>query len=153
MMQSYVYCSHSDSHVVETCLQSDLDSVTTWLHGFYLCLNVDKSNCMLIGSRQRVANKTLNVWVDSNVLSKVNSIWYLALYWDFLHIHSMVCRIRSRLGSVFRHGSLLPSVLCVLYSAFVMPLFDYCDVVWSPSTPKLNCLIEKIYSKFANIRN
>ena len=36
----------------------------------------------------------------------------------------------------------------VLYSAFVMPLFDYCDVVWSPSTAKLNYLIERIHSKF-----
>ena len=31
-----------------------------------------------------------------------------------------------------------------------MPLFDYCDVVWSPSTAKLNCLIERIHSKFIN---
>ena len=28
-----------------------------------------------------------------------------------------------------------------------MPLFDYCDVVWSPSTAKLNSLIERIHSK------
>ena len=27
-----LYCSHSDLHVVETYLQSDLDSVATWLH-------------------------------------------------------------------------------------------------------------------------
>ena len=49
-----------------------------------------------------------------------------------------------------QYGSLLPAVLCALYSAFVMPLFDYCDVAWFPSTTKLNCLIERIHSKFVN---
>ena len=39
---------------------------------------------------------------------------------------------------------------CILYSAFVMPLFDYCDVVWPPSTAKLNYLTERIHSKFIN---
>ena len=36
----------------------------------------------------------------------------------------------------------------VLYSAFVMPLFDYCDVVWCPTTAKLTSLVEKVHSKF-----
>jgi len=27
-----------------------------------------------------------------------------------------------------------PLVLCLLYSTFVLPLFNYCDVVWSPRT-------------------
>ena len=67
-----------------------------------------------------------------------------------LHINRMVSRVRSRLASIVRYGSLPPAVLCMLYSAFVMPLFDYCDVVWSPSTAKQTCLIEKIHSKFIN---
>ena len=60
----------------------------------------------------------------------------------------MVARIRSRLASIARYGSLTPAVLYVLYSAFVMPLYDYCDVVWSPMTTRLNCLIERVHSKF-----
>ena len=60
----------------------------------------------------------------------------------------MVARIRSRLASIARYGSLTPAVLCVLYSAFVMPLYDYCDVVGYPTTARLNCLIERESSKF-----
>ena len=150
-----MHCSHSDLNVVETCLQSDLDCVATWLHSSRLCLNVDKSNCMLIGSRQRVAGKELNVSVGGNMLTQVNSVRYLGVLIDSvlswtLHVHSMVSRIRSRLALIVRYGSLLPAVLCVLYSVFVMPLFDYCDVVWSPSTAKQTCLIERIHSKFIN---
>ena len=46
----------------------------------------------------------------------------------------------------FSYESLPPAVLCMLYLAFVMPLFDYRDVVWSPSTAKQTRLIEKIHS-------
>ena len=41
-----LHCSHSDLHMVETFLQSDLNSVSTWLLSSHLCLNVDKSNCV-----------------------------------------------------------------------------------------------------------
>ena len=36
---------------------------------FTVCLNVSKSSCMLIGSRQRVTDKTLHVSVDGNTLT------------------------------------------------------------------------------------
>ena len=67
-----------------------------------------------------------------------------------LQICNMVSRIRSRLASIARYGSLPPAMLCVLYSAFVMPIYDYYDVVWSLTTAKLNCLIERVHSKFLN---
>ena len=148
-----LHYSHSDLCVVETCLQSDLDSVADWLDSSRLCLNVEKSNCMLIGSRQRVANKGLGISVGGNMLTQVNSVRYLGVLIDpvlswTLHINRMVSRVRSRLASIVCYGSLPPAVLCMLYSAFVMPLFDYCDVIWSPSTAKQTCLIEKVHSKF-----
>ena len=37
-----------------------------------------------------------------------------------------------------------------VYSAFVLPLFDYCDVVWCPTTAKLTSLIERVHLKFVN---
>ena len=148
-----LHCSHSDLCVVEKCLQSDLDAVAAWLCSSCLYLNVDKSNCMLIGSRQRVANKTLHISVGGNRLTQVNSVQYLRVFVDStlswtLQIFNMVARIRSRLASIACYGSLTPAVLCVLYSVFVMPLYNYCNVVWSPTTARLNCLIERVYSKF-----
>ena len=61
---------------------------------------------------------------------------------------NMIYRVRSRLASIIRFGCLPPVVLCVLYSAFVMPLFDYCDVIWTSFTVKQTCLIDRIHSKF-----
>ena len=148
-----VTCSHSDLCVVETCLQSDLDALVAWLCSSHLCLNVGKSNGMLIGSCQKITNKSLHVSVGGNRLTQVNSVWYLGVLIDSvlswtLQICNMVSRIRSRLASIAHYGSLPTAVFCVLYSAFVMPLYDYCDVVWSPTTMKLSCLIERVHSKF-----
>ena len=88
-------------------------------------------------------------------LTQVNSVRYLgvlidsALSWS-LHIRTMISKIRFILASIFCYGSLPPMVLCILYLAFVMPLYDYCDVIWSPSIAKQTCLIERIHSKFIN---
>ena len=148
-----LHCSGSDLQMVENCLQLDLTSVATWLGSSRLCLNVDKSNCMLIGSRQRVSHRTLSVSVGGSVLSQVHSVRYLGvlidstLSWN-LHICNMISRVRSRLSAITRFGSLPPAVLCILYSAFVMPLFDYCDVIWTPSTAKQTCVIERVHAKF-----
>ena len=81
------------------------------------------------------------------------SVWYLGvlidstLSWN-LHIFNMISRVRSRLASINRFESMPPAVLYVLYSAFVMPFFDYCDVIRTPSTAKQTCMIERIHSKF-----
>ena len=56
-----LHYSYSDLYVAENCLHSDLDAVAAWLSSCRLCLNVGKSNCMFIESRQRVANKSLHI--------------------------------------------------------------------------------------------
>ena len=56
--------------------------MAAWLCSSCLCLNVGKSNCMLIGSRQRVANKTLHVSAGGNRLTQVNSVRYLGVFID-----------------------------------------------------------------------
>jgi len=82
-------------------------------------------------------------------VQQVDSVCYLGviidptLLWS-LHITNIVSRARSRLSSIFCYGTLAPTVLCLLYSAFVLPLFDYCDVVWCP----LLLSLERIHSKF-----
>ena len=63
----------------------------------------------------------------------------------------MASRIRSRLGSILRYGSLPPALLCLLYcSAFVMPLYDYYNIIWSPFTAKQTRMLERIHSKLVN---
>ena len=148
-----LHYSHSDLGVVEAQVQSDLDKVAQWISSSHLCLNVVKSTAMLIGSRQRISGKSFNVSIGGMALSQVDSVRYLGVIIDptlswSLHITNIASGARSRLSSIFRYGTLTPAVLCLLYSAFVLPLFDYCDVVWCPTTAKFTALIERTHSKF-----
>ena len=150
-----LHYSHPDLDVVEAYVQSDLDAVALWLCSSHLCLNVIKSNVMLIGSRQKILNKSLNVSVGGAALRQANFVRYLGVLLDptlswSLHVCNVVSRVRSRLSSIFRYGTLSPAMLCLLYSAFVLPLFDYCDVVWCPTTAKLTSMVERVHSKFVS---
>ena len=42
------------------------------------------------------------------------------------------------------------SLLATLYCGYVLPIFDYCDTVWSPSTTVLSKSLERIHSRFVN---
>ena len=72
--------------------------------------------------------------LGGKLLTQVSSIHYLgvvidpSLSWN-LYISNVVSKVRSRIASLFRFGSLSPVVLFMLYTAFVLPLYDYCDVV------------------------
>ena len=35
-----------------------------------------------------------------------------------------------------------------LYQAFVLPVFDYCDVIWAPSAVSLSKPLEHLHSRF-----
>ena len=109
--------------------------------------------CLPVGSRQRIANKSLNVSIGGTLLAQVNSVRYLGILIDntlswTLHISNVVSKVRSCVASIIRYGSLTPSVLCLLYTTFVLLLLDYCDVVWCPTTAKLTAMIERVHSKF-----
>ena len=93
-----LHCSHSDLCVVESLLQSDLNAVACWLCSSQLSLNVVKSSSMLIGSRQRIANKSLSVSIGGTLLAQLNSVRYLGVIIDntlswTLHISSVVSRV------------------------------------------------------------
>ena len=149
-----LHYSHSDVHMMESRIQMDLDALTLWLQSSRLCLNVIKSKCMLVGSRQKIMSKSFNVSVGGALLTQVNSIRYLGVLVDSTlswatHVSSVISRVRHRLATIIRYGSLPPTILCVLYSAFVLSIFDYCDVVWCPTTAKLtSMMIERVHSRF-----
>ena len=41
-------------------------------------------------------------------------------------------------------------VLCLLYQAYIMPILDYCDVVWSPCSAFYTRHLERVHSRFVS---
>ena len=95
---------------------------------------------MLIGSRQKVGSKTLCLSLNGSVLKQVPSTKYLGVYIDQhltwqSHIDCILRRVRGKVYSINRINP-PPMVRKLLYQGYVLPIFDYCDVVWAPTTVK-----------------
>ena len=69
------------------------------------------------------------------------------LTWQY-HIEYILKRIRTKLYGLHRLKPLPNSLLATLYCGYILPIFDYCDTVWSPPTAVLSKCMEKIHSNF-----
>ena len=93
---------------------------------------------MFIGfHRQRISGKCLNLFLNNSALKQVSVAKYLRVYFDHrltwnFHINYYVLqRVRRKLYVINRLRPVAPKVLHLLYQAFVLPIFDYCDSVVS----------------------
>ena len=132
-----IYCSSSCSKDLELKLNYDLEKVCNWLKDNHLTLNVTKSNFMLIGSSQKLSSMNdITICADDKPLDSVHSIKYLGvtinenLTWED-HIDKVCSKIRSKICLLTRIKRYLPKVARItFYNAFILPIFDYCDIVW-----------------------
>ena len=95
------YC-HGDLSTVERALQADLENISTWLSVNRLKLNVSKSQCMLIGSRQRIGEKCLHLMLSGDALRQVSTTKYLGIHIDQhltwnSHMDYILNRVRGKL--------------------------------------------------------
>ena len=42
-----------------------------------------------------------------------------------------------------------PTVKKLLYQVFILPIFDYCDVVWAPTVAKQTRRLDRLHSNFS----
>ena len=91
-------------------------------------------------------NETLNYWLSRFVVEcrrgdgkakQVQSVKYLGLIMDPQlswkeHTIKTISKAKSRIYAINRLKPLSGHLLIRLYRSFVMPIFEYCDVVWTP---------------------
>ena len=93
------------------------------------------------------------MFLDNSALKQVSVARYLGVYFDrYLtwdsHINYVLQRVRRKLYMINPLRPVAPRVLHLLYQAFVLPIFDYCDTVWSPSNASCIRRLERVHSKF-----
>jgi predicted dinucleotide-binding enzyme len=117
----------------------DLQNVHQWLLANKLTLNKDKTEYIIIGSRQRISNlvtdhkielgrksKTLGVIIDEHLL------------WNH-QIQNTVTKASKGIGLMRRIKQFVPkSTLVKIYNAIVLSHFDYCSLVWDNCCDYLN---------------
>ena len=79
---SSLYCSGNDISEVRSNLQLRLNVASEWFHNNRLLINSLKSSSILLGTRQRVNNVNLDIYISNNVLKQCKESKLLGLVID-----------------------------------------------------------------------
>lgn len=114
-------------------MQSDLNTISTWLHEHHLQINVDKSFYVVLGNN----NVELNLTILNTSLSTVESFRYLGLLitkklsWN-VHINEMGKKISPYIFILYKLNSLVSrSILYKIYYAHIHSRITYMNCIWS----------------------
>jgi len=109
---------------------------------------------MVIGSHQRThhSGRTLNLFFNDIALRHVSTVKYLGVYIDQhliwkCHVEYVLRRVRGKLYSINRLRPLTDNVMKILYQAHILPIIDYCDVVWVPTN---SCHLKRLEREYVH---
>ena len=140
-----VYTVGSSSVEVQESLQTDMDSLSKWCLYNDLCINVNKTNSMLITTRQKRSQNSvdisdLNILINGEVVPSCASQRLLgvnishSLDWD-QHITNIRKSINSRLYVLLRIRYFLPLQARIAFcNGYILPYLDYCNTIWGNTT-------------------
>ena len=136
-----LYLCGKDQVELQNKMQEDLDRVGVWLKCNKLNLNIDKTNFMIIGTKQRImvhdtGDDPISIKFDGKELTRVRSTKCLGVMIDenlTWHEHiDYVCRkVIASLSMLRRVRSFLGERdLTLLYNCLIQSQLDYCCEVW-----------------------
>ena len=118
-------------------LQLDLDAVCSWSAEVKLAFNPTKSVFVRFSAKQTVP-EAFEYHLGPDTIPRKSSVKYLGIHLDRKlswkdHISNLITKVRKRM----RYISFLFSRSCqrariTLYKSLVLPLLDYCCVVYNP---------------------
>ena len=153
-----LYFSSSSIDKIESALAGDLESIINWLNKNYLFLNYTKTKVMLSGTRQRLGSvDSFTIKASDTILARVYQFKYLGVMLDPClswndQIDHIAAKISSRLGMLRKARKIIPREACItLYNAMVLPLFDYCSVVWDSCGNMNRDYLDKLQRRAASI--
>ena len=134
-----IYFAHSSLEIVQETPQQDMNNIYSWLKANKLPLNLGKTVCMIITTRQMATKNGsphVEIKLDNCVIENVNVFKYLGLHMDRyvnfnIHINEM-CTKNSRALGVFKFAcKYIPlNTKKMLYYSFIQPYFEYCATLW-----------------------
>ena len=131
------YAAKNQDELV-SAMNRDLVHLKQWLSANKLSLNVLKTKCMFIGTRQKVSSipSQPNISLDGQHIDRVTNYKCLGveldetLTWN-VHMSKVTGQVTKVLGALRRLKPLLPQhILISIYKSLILPHFDYCSAVW-----------------------
>ena len=145
-----IYIVSDSLSSIQSSLQLCLDLANLWLQRNGLKINASKTKSMLIHSSRKMVDGSLTLRINDSIVEQVRCYKFLGvvvndtLTWVD-HI-DMVCKKVSRNLNLLCHLSwFLPrSLLLFFLKSYILPHFDYCDVVWFGCTKSESLRLESL---------
>ena len=132
-----IYASKEVSEI-ERVLNSQLANLHKWLLENNLFLNKEKTECVLFGSSPRLCKvQNFSIILGNQALRHVVEFKYLGIVMDGSltwksHTANLFSKVSKRIGILRRiRNDITLSAADMVYKSFILPLFDYCDTVWT----------------------
>ena len=143
----------ANTEEIKACLEVDLQRASVWFKNNKLQLNTSKCKWTLFGTNKRLQRHGHpTITINNEVIEHVKHYKYLGVILDSTlnwneHVNTICIKIRQRLGLLKRiRHYMSQEVATLLHNALVIPVFDYCDVVFG------NCG-ETLLSKLQRLQN
>ena len=124
---------------IKLALIPELNNLSCWLKANKLSLNVAKTELMIIGSRQRLSAQCddVEIRIDDQIIKRVDHTKSLGLTIDAQlswgkHVEEICKKVSLAIGALKRVRPFISKETAIqIYSALIMPHFDYCSPVWN----------------------
>ena len=152
-----IFLSGKDQESLNQALQTCLTSANLWMLSNDLSLNAQKTKSMLIHSFCKKSLRQLHLELNGFPIKQVRVFKFLGvmindtLTWSD-HINYISSKVSRNINLLRRLSWFLPWPLLVLFlKSYILPTFDYCDVVWYGCTQIESQRIEKLLNYSARI--
>ena len=150
-----IYIISNSIPSLNSSLQICLNLANLWIAKNGLKLNTSKTKCMLLHSPKKKLDADLNLEVDGTAVEQVQVFKYLGvlindtLTWSD-HVDMVSGKVSRCINLLRRLFWFLPQSLLLLYlKSYILPHFDYCDVVWAGCTQKDSHRLETLLETLA----
>ena len=155
---SLTYASNSLDELSHT-INNDLKNVHAWLSANRLSLNITKTKCMFLGTRQRLdlIPENPDISINGCQIERVKTYKCLGVYIDELitwesHINIISNKVAKGLGVLRRLRPFVPrNTLITIYNSLIAPYLDYCSTVWGSIGNFLSQKAQKLQNRAARI--
>ena len=121
---------------VQNKLQQLTDKTMNWLRNNRLVVNPNKSSVMLIGTRKKINDNNIEIFVNDILINQCECVKILGLQVDSCltfanHIEYVCKKVCQKLGLLKRIKYYLSTdLLNTIYVSIIQCQFDYCISVW-----------------------
>ena len=151
--------SGHNARLISDKLQLDLSKVELWVAKNRLVLNADKTNSILIGSRQKIKSApSLNLSIKDKIIEQLPCVKLFGVQVDEnlswkQHCEDLLKDCSKALGLLFKFSRYIPSkVLKIIAEALILSKLNYCCTVWgsAQNQESINNL-QKLQNKAARL--